>query len=126
MIRHASVYDPPLPPNEAGLRVLVMRYWPRGVRRERIDLWLKDAAPSRELVRAFTHESLPWAEFERRYRDELPTDVVPRLRKLEREHGTLTLLCHERIPPEAHCHRQILAGLLSDQAPRRTSRKASP
>jgi len=41
------------------------------------------------------------------------------LRHLEQEHGVLTLLCHERIPPAEHCHRQILADLLSAAASRR-------
>jgi len=27
------------------------------------------------------------------------------MRDLEREHGTLTLLCRERIPPSTYCHR---------------------
>ena len=52
-------------------------------------------------------------------------DVVEyeRLRHLEREHGTLTLLCHERIPPAEHCHRQILVDLLAErQVPGRDGR----
>ena len=32
---------------------------------------------------------------------------------LEREHGLLILLCHERIPPNEYCHRLTLAALLS-------------
>jgi uncharacterized protein YeaO (DUF488 family) len=123
MIRTASVYDPPA--DKDGLRVLIMRYWPRGVRRERVDVWLKDAAPSRELLQAYTHQGLGWDKFEEGYRAEMEQDrphVLEQLRDLEREHGTLTLLCHERIPPHEHCHRHTLQGLLA----RSTSRKASP
>ena len=123
MIRTASVYDPPA--EDAGLRVLIMRYWPRGVRRERVDVWLKDAAPSTELLRAYTHAGLSWDAFEAGYRAEIERErphVLEELRKLEREHGTVTLLCHERIPPHEHCHRHTLQDLLS----RSTSRKASP
>ncbi|MBV9547884.1 MAG: DUF488 family protein [Chloroflexi bacterium] len=113
MIGHASIYDPSA---HAGCRVLVMRYWPRGVRRSRVDVWLKDAAPSIDLLRAYAHEGLAWPEFERAYRAEIDArgDVLERLRALEREHGCVTLLCHERIPPAEHCHRQILAALLED------------
>jgi uncharacterized protein YeaO (DUF488 family) len=131
MIGHASIYDPPGPPEEAGLRVLIMRYWPRGVRRERVDVWLKDAAPSPELLRAYTHEGLGWEAFEERYtaeiREQRP-EVLERLRELEHEHGRLTLLCHERIPPHQHCHRETLAKLLSayGDSPRRTARKRGP
>jgi uncharacterized protein (DUF488 family) len=43
---------------------------------------------------------------------ERPT-VLDELRALEKEHGVLTLLCHERMPPREHCHREVLADLLS-------------
>jgi Protein of unknown function, DUF488 len=39
--------------------------------------------------------------------------VLQQLRDLEREHGTLTLLCRERIPPGTYCHRRALAELLT-------------
>jgi uncharacterized protein YeaO (DUF488 family) len=116
MIRLASIYDRDRPPTDDGLRVLVMRQWPRGVKRERADLWLRDAAPSRDLLDAYNHGGLGWDEYARRYRSEMldeRADVLERLRDLEREHGTLTLLCKERIPPDAHCHREILAELLN-------------
>lgn len=115
MIQHASIYDRDRRREDDGLRVLVMRQWPRGVRKERIDLWLKDAAPSRELLRAYTHGELTWGAFEKRYRSEMldeRADVVDHLRELEREHGVVTLLCYERIPPYQHCHRQVLLNLL--------------
>ena len=115
MIRHASIYQPT--EDELGWRVLIMRYWPRGVRRDRVDAWIKDAAPSAELLNAYNHEGLSWDEFERRYRDEIlheRPEALQQLRDLEREHGTLTLLCHERIPPQEHCHREVLAQLLGE------------
>jgi len=116
MIRHASVYDRDRRTADDGYRVLVMRQWPRGVRRDSTDLWLKEAGPSRELLQAYNHASLGWDEFERRYRAEMLEErgeVLDQLRDLEREHGVLTLLCHERIPPSPHCHREVLADLLA-------------
>ena len=120
MLRHASIYDSPSAESR-GLRVLVMRQWPRGVRRDRIDLWLKDAAPSRELLRAY-RDGLTWQEFERRYRAEILDErphVLEQLRQLEQEHGQVTLLCHERMPPHMHCHREIAGG--TDARPRHAS-----
>src|SRR4051794_28410845 len=99
MIRHASVYDPPL--EGEALRVLVMRMWPRGIRRDAIDVWLKDAAPSTGLLTAYNKDGLPWDEFAARYDDEIMLErpqVLDQLGQLEQEHGALTLLCHERIP----------------------------
>jgi uncharacterized protein YeaO (DUF488 family) len=122
MIRHASVYDRDGPSEDEGFRVLIMRYWPRGVRRDRVDLWLKDAAPSQELLQAYSHEGLRRKDFERRYRSEILHDrphVLDELRRLERAHGAITLLCHERIPPAEHCHREILAELLRSRARQR-------
>ncbi len=65
------VYEPPS--RADGCRVLVERLWPRGVSKEdaRIDLWPKEAAPSSELRRWFNHDPDRWAEFKRRYFEEL-------------------------------------------------------
>jgi uncharacterized protein YeaO (DUF488 family) len=111
VIRDASIYD--TLEADAGVRVLVMRYWPRGVKKERIDVWLRDAAPSVPLIKAYRHEDLPWSDFERRYRAEIEAErpaVLDELRALEREHGTITLLCTERA---GHCHRTVLRELVS-------------
>ena len=115
MIRHASVYDIGQGPEIDGWRVLIMRRWPRGVPKHRVDTWLKDAGPSPELLTAYTHQGLPWAEFEHRYREEMASRpaLIHELKALEREHGTVTLLCRERIPPDEHCHRLVLAELLT-------------
>jgi uncharacterized protein YeaO (DUF488 family) len=93
-IRIKSVYDPPSPGD--GRRVLVDRLWPRGLKREaaRIDLWLKEVAPSAELRRWFNHEPGRWSEFQKRYRAELRgnTDSVETLRDLIRAARPVTLL----------------------------------
>ena len=56
-----------------GFRILVDRLWPRGLSKEKlkIDLWLKDIAPSNELRKWFGHEPPKWDEFRKRYEDEL-------------------------------------------------------
>lgn len=56
-----------------GLRVLVDGLWPRGVRKAdaRIDLWLREIAPSAELRTWYGHDPNRWDEFRRRYRAEL-------------------------------------------------------
>lgn len=65
------VYDQPAPGD--GTRVLVERLWPRGVSKERarIDLWLKEVAPSHELRTWFGHDPEKFAEFRRCYETEL-------------------------------------------------------
>jgi uncharacterized protein YeaO (DUF488 family) len=56
-----------------GERVLVERLWPRGVRKEELELdwWAKDVAPSTALRKWFAHDPERWPEFVRRYRAEL-------------------------------------------------------
>ncbi|MDA8048852.1 MAG: DUF488 family protein [Rhodospirillales bacterium] len=70
-IRLKRAYEPP--GEDEGARVLVDRLWPRGVSRAkaRIELWLKDAAPSAELRAWFGHRPERWEEFARRYEAEL-------------------------------------------------------
>ena len=59
--------------SDDGVRILVDRLWPRGLSKERakIDRWLREVAPSNALRRWFNHEPENWAEFKRRYFEEL-------------------------------------------------------
>ena len=117
MFRHASIYQARERSPEDGLRVLVMRQWPRGIRKEAVDLWMKDASPSRPLLDAYHHAGLSWQELAARYRAEILEErphVLAELRNLEREHGTVTVLCFERLPPAEYCHRLTLVGLLDE------------
>ena len=59
-----------------GLRVLVDRLWPRGVTKAkaRIDLWLKDVAPSDALRRMVHGDPSTWKEFVTAYARELKTE----------------------------------------------------
>lgn len=94
VVRLKRVYDPPSP--EDGVRLLVDRLWPRGLKRDaaKIDLWLKDAAPSAELRRWFGHDPGRWAEFQERYRAELAahSEALAALRDLIEQGRPLTLL----------------------------------
>lgn len=56
-----------------GARFLVDRLWPRGIRKESLQLdgWLKDASPSTQLRKWFAHDAEKWDEFQRRYFVEL-------------------------------------------------------
>lgn len=58
MIRAKRVYDPA--EEKDGTRVLVMRLWPRGIRKDRVDLWLKELAPVVPLLRAYRGGKLGW------------------------------------------------------------------
>ena len=86
------VYDPVSP--EDGYRILVDRLWPRGVAKAKakIDLWLKEVAPSTELRQWFGHDPAKWIEFRKRYFAELKTNpALATLRELTAK-GTVTLV----------------------------------
>jgi uncharacterized protein YeaO (DUF488 family) len=70
-IRLKRIYDPPA--SDDGLRVLVDRLWPRGVRREEaaIDAWMPELAPSATLRKWFGHDPARWDDFKRRFFEEL-------------------------------------------------------
>jgi uncharacterized protein YeaO (DUF488 family) len=70
-IRLKRAYEDASP--EDGVRVLVERLWPRGLSKERaaVAVWMKEVAPSAELRRWFGHDPGKWAEFRRRYLEEL-------------------------------------------------------
>jgi len=94
-IRIKRAYESPA--RADGYRVLVERLWPRGVRKETLELdaWLKDLAPSDALRRWFNHDPERWAEFSLRYRaelrEELAANAVRELAALARR-KTLTLI----------------------------------
>lgn len=92
-VRIKRVYE--VPSADDGKRILVDRLWPRGLTKEkaRIDLWLKDIAPSAELREWFGHDPEKWTEFQHRYEQELEANktVVAELRK-ELQAGAATLV----------------------------------
>jgi len=100
MVRIKRVYEEAV--KQDGYRVLVDRLWPRGMKKEaaKIDLWMKDVAPSDALRKSFHHDAMKWPIFEKKYQAELKkkTDWLAELKKLEKEHGTLTLLFGARDP----------------------------
>ena len=83
------------PEGADGVRVLVDRLWPHGLSKDeaRVEIWLKDIAPSDELRKWFGHDPAKWGEFECRYFAELDKKTVPFGVLLEEiGKGTVTLV----------------------------------
>ena len=93
MIKLKRVYENPS--QEDGVRILVERLWPRGLAKERakIDMWLKDVAPSAELRKWFAHDATRWKGFCERYKEELERkkDQVNMLKRKSKE-GIITFV----------------------------------
>jgi uncharacterized protein YeaO (DUF488 family) len=111
-IRIKRAYEEP--DREDGTRILVDRLWPRGLTKEkaRVDLWLKDVAPSTELRKWFAHDPDKWDEFRSRYLEELKRnkEQVSVLRQ-EAAKGTVTLVYGAR--DQQHNEAVILQRLLT-------------
>ncbi|HSM94306.1 MAG TPA: DUF488 domain-containing protein [Anaeromyxobacteraceae bacterium] len=115
MVRTKRVYEPSS--RSDGLRVLVDRLWPRGVAKEtaRIDLWLKDVAPSPGLREWFGHRPERFREFAERYRRELsrsPAREAVAEIALRAAHGAVTLLYAAR--DEVHNNAVVLKEEIDD------------
>ena len=97
MIKVKRVYEPL--EKDDGIRILVDRLWPRGIRRSQIDVWLKDVAPSDELRRWYNHEPDKWEEFKKRYFEELSRNPkVEILLQLIKKGNNVTLLYASKSP----------------------------
>ena len=97
VIKIKRVYEPPS--EDDGLRFLVDRLWPRGIKKEALvmDGWFKECAPSHELRLWFGHDPVKWEEFQRRYWTDLqtrPDTWEPILEAARR--GNVTLLYSRR------------------------------
>ncbi len=89
-IRILRVYEEPEP---GEYRVLVDRLWPRGIKKDKIDLWLKEAGPSNEVRNAFGHKEENFEAFVRDYTAELEHNpAVAQLRGIIAQHEKVVLL----------------------------------
>ena len=109
-VRSKNIYEAPAP--EDGRRLLVMRKWPRGIPKSKVDAWEKDLGPSLALLEEWRRGKISWAEFSRRYTQEVTSqphllqDIANRART-----QTVTLLCNCR--DENTCHRTLLQGIIT-------------
>lgn len=97
-IRLKRVYQ--RPSTRDGLRFLVERLWPRGMKKTalKLDGWPRQVAPSSRLRRWFNHRPERWVEFQRRYFRELaarPDAWKPLLEAARRHRVTLVYSSHD-------------------------------
>jgi uncharacterized protein YeaO (DUF488 family) len=108
-----------------GLRILVDRLWPRGIRKEELhlDAWAKTLAPSTELRKWFAHDPDRWPEFRKRYRAELrqigATKLIRELIASHKRANTITLLYGAK--DQEHNEAIILRDLFERVASRESS-----
>ena len=114
-LKTKRVYEPPAAGD--GTRVLIMRYWPRGIRKEKVDMWLRELAPVVPLLRAYLDGDITWAQYVPRYRAGLRRPeaqaALAEVRALA-DRAPVTLLCG--CADAKRCHRTLLQKHLLDSA----------
>ena len=100
-----SVYSPP--EKSDGKRVLVMTLWPRGISKDKVDVWMKQLGTPRDLIKRYKAGKMTWKEYSAEYRKSLKGKEHLLLSlAAESKRGTITLLCTEKDP--STCHRTLL------------------
>ena len=69
MIRTKSIYDPK--EENDGIRILITRYWPRGIKKEYFDKWYKELSPSRDLLKIYKDKKIDFSLFGRLFLQEI-------------------------------------------------------
>ena len=122
MIRVKRVYE--LPAAIDGMRFLVDHLWPRGLKKEAVQVksWIKAVSPSNELRDWFGHEPAKWKEFQRRYFAELdqkPETWQPLLEAAEESDITLVFSARDKEHNNAVALKSFLEKRLKGKTPRR-------
>jgi len=120
-------WNDPTEPTD-GTRILITRYRPRGLPKseETWDAWMKQLAPSAELVAAFYGKrgrmAVNWEVYRSAYLREMRSaearDAIADLARRVKSGEAITLLCSSACVREARCHRSLLRELIEAEAAR--------
>ena len=109
MIKTKRIYEPSHASD--GHRLLIMRRWPRGIKKTAVDSWEPDLGPSLPLLSDYRKRRIDWPALAQRYRQEMAgrPEVLAKATALARA-GDVTLLCS--CQDETRCHRMLLKEIL--------------
>jgi uncharacterized protein YeaO (DUF488 family) len=111
-IKTKPIYQPR--EDDDGMRILITRHYPRGVRKEHFDLWLRELSPSASLLASYKQGLCSWDKFKGTFLNELLSnidslDTLYALNEAIRSND-ITLLCYEK--DKQPCHRHIIRDLI--------------
>ena len=101
---------------EDGIRILITRFYPRGIKNTHFDYWIRDLSPSIELLMSYKQGKFNWKDFKFNFLYELKEN----LNSLEAMHAlnfqskveNITLLCYEK---QGHpCHRHLVRDIVEN------------
>jgi uncharacterized protein YeaO (DUF488 family) len=109
VIKTKRIYEPPHPSD--GHRLLIMRRWPRGIKKTAVDSWEPDLGPSPPFLTDYRQGRIDWPALAQSYRQEMADrpEMLAKAAALAKA-GDVTLLCS--CLDEAQCHRTLLKEIL--------------
>lgn len=112
VVRTKPIYQ--YPENSDGYRILITRYYPRGVSKDKFNEWIWVLSPSAGLLHDYKDGKVDWDIFARRFIEELRHNIASQEAIIElnrfSKDNEITLLCYEKsgVP----CHRHIVRELI--------------
>lgn len=111
MVKMKSIYAEKT--KDDGHRILITRYYPRGVKKTHFDDWVRELAPSKELLKQYKEGEITWEKFEKKFimqmNDEKSIEKLQSL-SVHAKKKPITLLCYEKNDHE--CHRHLVQDLV--------------
>ena len=109
MIKIKSILDKKS--EDDGVRICVMRFVKSFYD---YDEWLRDLAPSIELLNDYRNKKIDWSEYEKRYLKEMESkkELISELKKRSDNGEVISLLCWEK--DDRFCHRRLLKNLIEN------------
>jgi uncharacterized protein YeaO (DUF488 family) len=113
-VRTKSIFQPA--EREDGCRILITRFYPRGVARETFYDWASVLSPNPDLLFAFKEGRIDWDGFKRGFISQIKGDVasleaIHTLHELS-EKEDITLLCFEK--DGNPCHRHLVRDIVEN------------
>ncbi|MDE1728382.1 MAG: DUF488 family protein, partial [Thaumarchaeota archaeon] len=73
MINTKSIYQPK--EESDGIRILITRFYPRGVKKDHFDVWIRELAPSPSLLQSYKQGERNWDDFKTAFLSELRENI---------------------------------------------------
>ena len=108
MIKTKSIYKPK--DDSDGTRILITRFYPRGVRKGHFDEWVRELAPSVELLKGYKEGTIDQEQFRLQFFTQIQSNIssLEALQSISEmaKKNDITLLCYER--DGEFCHRHLV------------------
>lgn len=111
-VKTKSIYS--LKEKSDGTRILVSRFYPRGVKRDHFELWIRGVSPEAKLLKSYKKNEVNWRKFSSDFRKQLRTletskEALEQIAQMSKK-DTVTLLCYEKEGEK--CHRHIVKSVI--------------